>query len=341
MRNKNLFLGITALFTVIALQSCNKKSFPDKVPADFKIEFHYDGGMVNENRNITLQMGECTDKGRYDEQDFQYKFTITDQKEIENLYQELKKLNAFSLKSKDAGQVDDRGGESVRYTINKKDYNVSDSQSKFISKEDASAFTSSIGLIVIFAELHRKAEMVKSGTTEELEGIIVEKTDSTETVILNKSSMPAEISDNAVSKGSILEMDEYTGIPPKMPNDFKIKYEMSGGISGEYRTILIQFGSCSDDGKKPGEAKYSLSWINKNLKDYENLYNELYKLNAFSLKYTAKSEVADRGGESIKYTVNKIDYIVSDKDNNYIKPGDKPTFKKAIVLILAFVDKSN
>ena len=67
----------------------------------------------------------------------------------------------------------------------------------------------------------------------------------------------------------------------------------------------------------------------------------MYKVNAFSLKYTTNEKIADRGGESIKYTINKIDYVVSDKDNNYIKPGDKNAFKKAITLILAFVDKTN
>lgn len=144
-----------------------------------------------------------------------------------------------------------------------------------------------------------------------------------------------------VSKGFISDKDIYTGIPPKMPNDFNIKYEMSSGISGEYRTILIQFGSCTDEGKKPGEAKYVVNWINKNLKEYENLYNELYKINAFTLKYTSKGDMANRGGESIQFTINKTVYIVSDKDNNYIKAGEKPAFIKAITLILTYVDQAS
>lgn len=336
------FISLSLFIALTNSCSFNKnKSIPNKMPADFKIEYHYDGGMTNEHRNITLQMGECADEGRYNEDDFEYKFTITDTNELVDLYNNLKKLNAFNLKYKDRGHVDDRGGASIRYRINGKDYKVSDSQSNFIDKADADAFNKSIELIVWFAESHRKPKMAESSPTEEGSGIVIEKTDTTETVVVYKNDIPESKQDDNMSKTRALELDEYTGISAKMPNDFKIKYEMSGGIAGEYRTITIQFGSSTDEGKKSGESKYSKSWINKDLKEYEILYNALYKLNAFTLKYTTNDKVADRGGESIKFTISKKEYVVSDKDNNYLKPGDKPAFKKAVALILAYSDKND
>lgn len=330
------YFAIGAGIVILSLQSC-QPSFPEKVPDDFKIEYTLDGGMVNTGRGITIQNGICIDEGRNEGVEYKYEWKIEEVKELETLYAELKKLNAFSLKSKNGGEVYDRGGESIRYTINGKSFIVSNSQSNFIYKVHAEAFNKSIALILTFAELHRKPVIV-NGESDDIDSnsTIIEKTNNTETVSVNKPSMSASVVGGDKSE----ESDAFTGIPPKMSNDFKIKYEMSAGISGAYRVIQLQYGSCSDEGKKAGEAKFSDSWINKDINAYQSLYADLYKINAFTLGYTTKGNTADRGGETLEFTINKTIYTVSDKDNNYIKPGDKNNFKKAVALILAFTDSS-
>jgi hypothetical protein len=328
------------LFLLIPLATTcgSNKKFPEKMPADFKVEYHLDGGMINMNRTIVLNNGECSDKGREDGgSDYAYTFTLGDVKELELLYTDLKKLNAFALQSKDQGQVNDRGGESVTYTINGKTYSVSNSQSNFIAKEDAAAFSSSLALIIGFAEKHRTTGSLKDSIHPQEENLTEQK-DSNRTQEMNQPVGGSNAPQTSLGMDDALLLEKNTGIPAKMPNDFKLTYEMSGGITGAYRTILLQYGSSTDEGKKNGESKYSKAFMNKNLKDFENLYKELYKINAFLLKYTSKGNGADRGGESIKFTINKKEFVVSDKDNNYIKSSDKAAFKKAVSLILTYVD---
>lgn len=323
---------LSFIVIIILLASCNSsQKFPEKMPSDFKIEYHLDGGMVNMNRTVVLQNGECVDKGRIEDgADFEFKIVISKPEELEALYADLKKLKVFEIRGKGNGEVMDRGGESLRFTINGKTYDVDNSQSNFISTEDGPAFDQSIALILKFADSHR-IEQPEKTSEEDLVGN--EKVDSLST---GKDTEPVVGSDDKLA-GSTDENIKVV-FPPKMPNDFTIEYNMSGGITGAYRKIVLQYGSSTDEGKKAGEAKYSSSFMNMNLKDFEALYIALYKLDAFSLEYTKNNKVADRGGEMLTYTINNKVYKVSDKDQDYIKSSDKNAFKKSITLVLEYVD---
>ena len=308
------------LLPMLLNTSCGlNRKFPEKIPADFQIVYHLDGGMRNVNRTITLQMGECSDAGRSEtDGDYNYTWNIADIQELQNLYQELRKLGAFSIRSTQRGKVYDRGGERVQYTINRKSYDVNDSQSHFISEKDGPNFNAAIELIVSFAQNHRPAITNKIASSSNADTITTEHPD-----IQNNS-------DNSMSNTK--------GIPAKMPGDFKIEYEMNGGFAGTYRFITLQFGSCNDRNKAVGAAETKKNWINKDLKKFEELYNQLYKLNAFTLQYTTKGQVADRGGESLKFTIDKKEYTVSDLNSDYIKSSDKQAFKNAIQLVLTYAD---
>jgi len=330
---------LSIITSLILLIGCNSQTkFPEKMSADFKIEYHLDGGMENTNRTIVIKNGECLDEGRADGgPDYKFVWTHNDQTALENLYAELKKLNAFGLNYKKEGQVNDRGGEYVSYTIDGKTYEVNNSQSNFIENKDEEAFKKSIDLILKFVERFRPAFDEGSGAA--VDSLQVKEVEIDSTIIENtQPEVRSKSSTNDLSQMDESLKIKNKGIPAKMPNDFKIKYEMSGGISGSYRNILIQYGSSTDEGKQNGESKYTRTWINKNLKDYENLYNGLYKLNVFTLEYASKGKVADRGGEKITFTINKKDFVVSDKDSDFMKNSDKAAFKKAIGLILAYAE---
>jgi hypothetical protein len=328
---KNLVFALPLLL----LASCSGQKFPETMPKDFKVEYHLDGGMANMNRTIVLQNGECTDKGRPDDgEDYNYKVKVDKAEDLEKLYADLKKINAFLLKSRNGGDVMDRGGEYVEYIINGKTYKVDDHQSMFIEKKDAEAFNQSLALIINFAEMHREPAMVK-GAEEKKDTLLAPGEQG-------GGNMP-DNSMGSVGQESIAsdeDMIRNKNIPTKMPEDFKIKYEMGGGISGSYRVINLQFGTSTDESKPAGGSKTNKSWVNKSLKDFQVLYTELYKLNSFGLKYTTKGNIADRGGEKLIFTINGMDYIVSDKDNDFLSSTDKAAFKKSIALILDYVEKS-
>jgi hypothetical protein len=330
---------ISFVTCLLLLASCSmSQKFPDKMPSDFKIEYHLDGGMANMNRTIILQNGECSDKGREDDgPDYDYKISISNPQELETLYTDLKKLKVFTIKAENKGDVVDRGGESIRFTIGGKIYDVNNSQSNFISKEDAPAFNNAVKLILTFAESHRLPEIIKTEKDEET---------NTGNNAVDSTSVVKDQAPTGGNIGNLGQTEQPTddkihgNFPPKMPNDFRIEYNMSAGISGGYRKVTLQYGSSTDEGKKAGESKYSNSFMNMNLKDYEALYNELYKLKAFELEYTTNNKVADRGGEMLTFTINGKSYKVSDKDTDYIKASDKAAFKKSITLVLEYVDKT-
>jgi hypothetical protein len=319
---------------LLFLAGCSvSQKFPDKMPDDFKVEYHLVGGMANMYRTVVLQKGEGSDKGREDDgPDYDYKLDMSNSADLEKLYTDLKQLKVFTIKGQNKGDVMDRGGESIQFTINGKTYDVDNSQSNFISKEDGPAFDNGIKLILDFASTHRlpQTQDVNNGTSNDQ----TDKVDSLSTG-MDPQLVGSSNDDNLGTKDESLNMV----FPPKMPNDFKIVYDMSGGITGAYRKIVLQYGSCSDEGKKAGESKYSNSFMNMNLKDFEALYNELYKLKAFELEYTTNNKVADRGGEKLVFTINGREYTASDKDTDYIKSSDKNAFKKSITLVLEYVDQ--
>ena len=52
--NSMKFISLS-LFIILTNTCGSNKNFPATMPADFKIEYHLDGGMVNTHNNIILQ----------------------------------------------------------------------------------------------------------------------------------------------------------------------------------------------------------------------------------------------------------------------------------------------
>lgn len=302
---------ISIIFISIILGGCGSKNFPTTVPDDFKIEYHSDGGMVNEHHNIILQLGECKDEGRKDDSIFSETFVITEKADMESLYVALKNINAFTLKYRTEKEVYDRGGESVRYTINGKTYEVKNSGLDFISKKDAGAFGKSIFLILDFTDSFK------------------EKYISPE---LKVDTVKAEPIDSTIISVEENQVD--------IPSDFTIQYDYEAGMTGDHQTIILKLGPCSDEGNKIGEEHHSRKWNNTDKNGFSVLYQDLKKLNAFQLKYTEKGQVYDRGGENLTFTMNNKKYKVFNSGNCFINPKDADTFKKVVKLILDYASKS-
>ena len=150
---------LTTFFISVLITSYNpNKKIPEKMPSDFKIEYNYDGGMVDMHHNIILQLGDCRDKGKeYDGPDFDYAWKNDAQNEFENLYAELYKINAFTIPYVSKGPPKDRGGTSLLFRIDGKEYKVNDSQGDFINPEYSSVFSKVVELIQMFTnKYHNK-----------------------------------------------------------------------------------------------------------------------------------------------------------------------------------------
>ena len=126
-----------------------------------------------------------------------------------------------------------------------------------------------------------------------------------------------------------------------MPDDFKIEYHLDGGMVDEYRNITLQKIACNDEGKEDGGKKYSYQWTNKSIEDFENLYSELYKLNTFTIPYTSGESPSDRGGETLRFTINNNEYKVYNSQGDFINQENVPIFNKSVELILGFANKNH
>lgn len=306
---KRLFIIITILFTV----SCGIRQFPKSMPDDFKVEYHMDGGMVNEYTKIILQFGECIYEGRKNDSDFKQVIMVTDKADMESLYVSLKNINAFNLQFRTEKEVYDRGGESILYTINGKQYKVSNSGLDFIDKKDAGAFGKSIFLIKDFMDTFKDK--------------------------YNKNDILTDTVKPEIIDSTIIEGDQPPG--SGMPSDFTIQYDYEAGMTGDHQTIILKLGNCSDEGNKIGEEFHSKKWRNTDQQGFEKLYQDLEKLHAFDIKFVEKGQVYDRGGENLTYTMNGKKYPIKNAGNCFIEPSHQDAFKNSVKLILDYASKSS
>lgn len=304
---------VTFNLLTIGMLSCGNSYFPSNMPADFKIEYQNDGGMINEHRTIVLQVGECKDEGRKNDSDFTETFILTDKADMESLYAALRNIHAFTLKFRTENDVHDRGGESLKYTINGKSYEVRNSGLDFIDKKDVDAFGKSVFLVLDFTSTFKKKYLINPDRNDTVK---VETIDST---IIENNVEPAS----------------------ELPKDFTIQYEYEAGMTGDHQTILLKLGNCSIEGNKLGESFQSKKWKNTDATGFEQLYLDLKKLNAFSLSYTEKGQVYDRGGENLLFTMNGTKKQVKNAGNCFIDSKDADAFKKAVKLILDYASRSS
>ncbi len=151
MKNQlSFFLSICLIFL---LSSCY--SAPKEMPDDFTISYQFSGGMSPTYKTITIKIGECKFKSRMndDDQPLEYSFQLK-RDDLVPLYNDLRAINAFTLKSKKQ-KVYDRGGVSISYTINKKIFHVSNSGMSFVIGAHQKAFSKSEYLISTFVDKYR------------------------------------------------------------------------------------------------------------------------------------------------------------------------------------------
>lgn len=108
-----------------------------KVPADFKLEYKYDAGMVQLREDLQL----TKDKGSYKAfekgKDFEVIFVKKNNAEIQRLYEKLYASGFFDLKQKDEGnlvikeQINDKASKTLLIVSGEKNY--------FLDEDDIAA----------------------------------------------------------------------------------------------------------------------------------------------------------------------------------------------------------
>jgi hypothetical protein len=128
---------------------------PKNIPDDFNIHYYSHIGYNSHFREIELKQGECTGVLEPSEGlvNTTFKFTISFD-EISSLYNALRILKAFTIKSKPAKYAD-RGGERIEYTVSGKHYFVSNYGASFVVKSHYEHFIESVDLITALADRYK------------------------------------------------------------------------------------------------------------------------------------------------------------------------------------------
>lgn len=131
---KTIFLLFLAITAGCNIQGQNS-GLPDQRPADLKLYYHFDGGMVYHFEDLTLSADSClyivNEGGKKREK----RFSLTP-KEMEALYSILRDNRFDRIRSKTESGVYDRGGESIRIEWDKgrRQVGVSNAQMTFVEK---------------------------------------------------------------------------------------------------------------------------------------------------------------------------------------------------------------
>ncbi len=147
--------GLLALSLIFLLISTPCFGIPKTMPKDFYIHYKSVGGMISNHLDVVIKVGESSAKSRktVDAEVVKYTFNVT-REQLEPLYNALRSMNAFKLKSKhDEGLH--RGGEYIAYLIAGKEYLVSNEGSFYIVKSHMNHFDESVDLITAFADRYR------------------------------------------------------------------------------------------------------------------------------------------------------------------------------------------
>lgn len=126
---------IIILFTFITSFAFAQKA---KMPADFRLEYKYGGGMAQLKEDLKLFSGNGTYKAFEKGKDFDIKFTSKNKDEIQELYEKLSMCGFFGLSLK-ADEKYLKPKEEAKDQSSKTIYIVAGAKHYFLDEEDISS----------------------------------------------------------------------------------------------------------------------------------------------------------------------------------------------------------
>lgn len=145
------------------------ENLPKEVPENLKISYSTDGGMLPKWERIFISKDSCYREISEHQVKNKYYFNLTE-KELENLYQTLRKNNFGSIKIREEKEVYDRGGTSLDISWKGGSVEKSNSGLSFVEKRWIGNYSACVGAVTSIAKqkLDEVAHSVK---------IFVENTD--------------------------------------------------------------------------------------------------------------------------------------------------------------------
>lgn len=129
-------LLILGIFFLGCRSSGQKNKFPEKIPTDFSLAYHVDGGMRYYSEDLFISKESCSyvidDGGRKTTKKF-----MLSAAEMDAMYDILKNNRTDQIKSRTEDNVYDRGGISISMAWDKgrHELQVSDAQLTFVEKK--------------------------------------------------------------------------------------------------------------------------------------------------------------------------------------------------------------
>ncbi|MCB9231357.1 MAG: hypothetical protein H6581_06835 [Bacteroidia bacterium] len=144
---------------------------PETRPADFRVEYFEGGGMLPESQQVTIRPDSTVDiiflNGKKTRT-----VVANSAGELDDFYQKLRELRVLRIRSRDEGEVYDRGGTSVWLSWGEKSQQISDSGNLFVEEKFQADYAAMLKLILDYnakvqAGLKKKYHLaVRNGSPE-------------------------------------------------------------------------------------------------------------------------------------------------------------------------------
>lgn len=150
---------------IILLLSIASFAFAQKVkmPADFRLEYKYNAGMVQLREDLKLFSGNGTYKAYENGKDFDVKFTSKNKSEIEKLYDKLSACGFFglSLKSDERylnpkEEIKDKGSKTIYVVAGAKHFFLDEDDIAGMDKDQAAVAKKAFEIVQEFTKAKRK-----------------------------------------------------------------------------------------------------------------------------------------------------------------------------------------
>ncbi len=156
MKSKNVLLVL--LLTISSFMFAQKK----KIPADFKLEYKYNAGMVQLREDLQLTKDKGTYKAFEKGKDFSVIFVKKNNAEIQKLYEKLYTSGFFNLKQEEASdvkvieEVKDKASKTVSVFVEGKNYFLDEDYIVGMEAEQAKIVRAAFVIIEEFTKKRRK-----------------------------------------------------------------------------------------------------------------------------------------------------------------------------------------
>lgn len=134
-----------------------------KMPADFRLEYKYNAGMVQLREDLKLFSGNGTYKAYENGKDFEIKFTSKNKEEIQELHGKLSACGFFRLSLKaderylnPKEDIKDKGSKTINIVASAKHYFLSEDDIAAMDKDQANVAKKAFEIVQEFTKKYRK-----------------------------------------------------------------------------------------------------------------------------------------------------------------------------------------